>query len=701
MFRPEYIDLDRHIAGSSGFERLGDLMEIVSPSQPSGNAKWHVDTNGIRRGAEIGTSSASTPQSITQLPNEAILISKGLIGVPEVRYWNSSVFHGDATASWNYWVLRDRTGTGCGWIFRQLRSKYSQLQLQRASLGTLSSNLSTADVMDLRVKCIADQDRPEINKAVIAEHESEAASLLSQRLSRPFFLTGRTFEERMRQFEKFLESEAWFTPEEAFFIEPATRNRDSDLFRVRPIRSPGPRLTRFVPQDTPSASEEWKSWFWDTSKATRHRVFNSFVTTDELPSQLLACIVPYPEMIAAQARSVLLPAFSTFRNTVLPIIEADVGVEDQVWVEVWEDLQSNLTMSHPVGPLAPSRFDTATGQESPDFAARLFDWSRSAYRPLIAIKVMRDDAVFGVYILVGKDQLADRLQSFAELDDLGIILSDVLHPPSDLVDEATSRESLRRLSKVMHQIKGPLGRVLNALSEVRQFLADHPDIAVQYVVPEEEAKKFARMPGGNLAGKTLAGRLEIAEKAACDAKRVSDQLIQLRRVQAKLSDTKTWTSLSKLLRNCVRSCQEAHQDIDFRVSDLGDWMANCDAGQLGYAIDEVLNNSVRELRVRKRERPFIEVSCGRQGNQLWLAISDNGLPETIDLTRNPFEECISTYESDGLGTGLGLTIVRETFLSHDGDCSLQPNFSDEDRILGVTFYAHLKASDQDKEGKQL
>jgi K+-sensing histidine kinase KdpD len=115
----------------------------------------------------------------------------------------------------------------------------------------------------------------------------------------------------------------------------------------------------------------------------------------------------------------------------------------------------------------------------------------------------------------------------------------------------------------------------------------------------------------------------------------------------------------------------------------------------------VLNNSVRELRVRKRERPFIEVSCGRQGNQLWLAISDNGLPETIDLTRNPFEECISTYESDGLGTGLGLTIVRETFLSHDGDCSLQPNFSDEDRILGVTFYAHLKASDQDKEGKQL
>lgn len=674
-------------------------MEVVSPSQTGGSAKWHVERSGIRRGVEIDTSSASTFQSVTQLPNEAILVGKSGVGVPEVRYWNSSVFHGDATASWSYWVLRDRTGTGCGWIYRELQSKYSQLQLQRASLGTLTANLSRADLLDLRVKRIEERDRPAANQSVIAEHKSKAASLLSRRLSRPFFLTGRTFEERMRQFEGFLESE--FSPERAFFIEPATRNRDSDLFRVRPIRSPKPSAAQFMPQDTPIASEEWKNWFWDTAETTRYRVFNSFLTSGELPCQLLACIVSYPAMIAANARAVLLPAFSTFRDTVLPVIEEDIGVEEQVWCDVWEDLQSNVTASQEDGPLMRSEADPTASQESLDFTTRLFDWSCSAYRPLLALKVMRDDAVFGVYLLVGKDQLADRLQSFAELDDLGIILSDVLYPPSNLVDDAASRESLRRLSKVMHQIKGPLGRVLNALGEVREFLADHPDIASQYLVSEEEALKFARMPGGSLTGKTLSGRLEIAEKAASDAKRASEQLIQLRRVQAKLNDARDCVSFSDLLRACVRSSQEANRDIDFRVSDLGNWMANFDATQIRYAIDEVLNNSVRELRVRNRDMPCIDVTCGRQGDDLWLAITDNGLPESVELRGDPFEECVSTYESDGLGTGLGLTIVRETFLSHDGDCSLQPNFADEDRIPGVTFYAHLKVSDRDREGEQL
>lgn len=699
MFRPQYIELDRQIAGSADFVRLGDLVDVVSNSQARGSAKWHVESNGIRRGVEIDASSTSTDQSVTQLPSEAILVCRNGVGIQEIRYWSSSVFHGDATASWDYWVLRDRTGTGCGWLYRELQSEYAQLQIQRASLGTLTPNISRADLLDLRVKRIEERDRPAANQSVIAEHKLEAASLLSRRLSRPFFLTGRTFEERMRQFERFLESEAWFSPEEAFFIEPATRNPDSDLFRVRPIRSPRPSSSRFIPQDTPIASEEWKNWFWDTAKATRYRIFNSFLTSSELPSQLLACIVSYPAMIAANARAVLLPAFSTFRDTVLPVIEADLGLEEQVWCDVWEDLQSNVSVSRNDGPVAPSRPDPIVDQESLDSATRLFDWSRTTYRPLLALKVMRDDAVFGVYLLVGKDQLADRLHPFAELDDLGIILSDVLYPPSDLIDEVANRESLRRLTNVMHQIKGPLGRVLNALREVRGFLADHPDIAAQYLVPEKEALEFARMPGGNLAGKTLSGRLEIAEKAASDAKRVSEQLIQLRRVQAKLNDTKSWASLSELLRDCVRSCQESHQDIDFRVSDLGDWMANCDVAQLRYAVDEVLNNSVRELHVRKREMPFVEVSCGRHDDELWLSIRDNGLPESVELLQDPFVECESTYERVGLGTGLGLAIVRETFLSHGGDCSLQSNFADDDRSSGVTFYAHLKVADRDNEGE--
>ncbi len=685
MFRAEYLALDRDLTETGNYIRLGDVVDIADDSEQVINAKWYIDRSGIRRGVDSEISS-DLKSNATRVPTEAILVSKSWVDYPEVRYWNSQIFHGDATAHWNYWVIRMRTGDRCGWLFRELQSAQSELQLQRTANGSVTSWLQSADLLDLRIKNLDASSRQVVNDSVEMQFRSEATSLLSRKLSKPFYLTGRTFEERLRQFETFLETEALFSARDAFFVEPGTNNPNSDFFKVRPILSLERRVAKFVPQEMPDASQAWRNWFWDRERSDRYKLFNSILTESELPTELLACLVHFPSDLANVNHTVLLPAFSTFRDTVAPVLKSETGAEDQEWFDVWTDLQPPIQ--------SRSSSDGLVARNPPEHAEALFNWARLAYRPVLCIKVVREKSTVGAYLLVGRDQLADPVTTYSELDDLGIILSDVLYPPSVLIDEAANRESLRRLSTIMHQVKGPVGRILSALSEVREFFDKHPELGELCLLGEEAAKRFAQLPGARLSGITVAGRLEIAKKAAEEVKRVSDQLIQLRLVQTQ-TDNRELICLSALVRELGQSFGDAHSDIEVRFVELDESNVYCDKLQLRYAIEEILNNSARELRYRNVEAPRIDISCSRQQNDAWLAIADNGLPIDIPLIDQPFQECVSTYDSLDLGTGLGLAIVRETFLAHGGGCSLQSNadVDEGDRLPGVTFYGHLKVHD--------
>ncbi len=72
---------------------------------------------------------------------------------------------------------------------------------------------------------------------------------------------------------------------------------------------------------------------------------------------------------------------------------------------------------------------------------------------------------------------------------------------------------------------------------------------------------------------------------------------------------------------------------------------------------------------------------------------------TVPLLSDVFAEGATTYRSQGKGSGLGLTIVKETFMQHGGSCQLTENTTEEDlRRPGVTFSADLAVAEIKEEG---
>ena len=91
-------------------------------------------------------------------------------------------------------------------------------------------------------------------------------------------------------------------------------------------------------------------------------------------------------------------------------------------------------------------------------------------------------------------------------------------------------------------------------------------------------------------------------------------------------------------------------------------------------------------------QPILSIGCKHEGNTVSIQISDNALPVEAALINDPFEEDASMYAQFNKGSGLGLTIVRETFRSHGGVCNLEKNHDASGApCAGVVFKASIPA----------
>lgn len=692
-FRPEYIELERALSQMSGLAPLQDFVEFVAPSESdSQSARWHADSEGIRR--RVADNSDPSESSLTSiaLPEEAILVSRHWFQEPKVHYWNENIFRGHGTASSHFLVLRSRSDRSVAWLVNELIKPEAMLQIRRASAGTSLPNLSHDALMKVRVRCLSVEEQREANGAVRDGIKSEVSQLHLKTLRKPFLLTGQTFEERLTQFEQFLSFEGLFPRGDVYFVEPSTNSKESDLFAIRPTDSEAmtASATEFcVPELDLAVNSRWRRWFWDESPAESHRIFNTLASDDELPGHLLlrAGVVSLPPVTFGER--FLFPRFSAFRQAVLPSVQADVGVEDQVWADTWSELQRSFGCTN--HPAIHVQTDKNASQEAVpnDVEQKLFDWARRIYRPVLGLKVWRGDSIAGAYLLFGDDQTRNYLAVYSRLDEIGIALADVLRPQSELIEDATRRESLRRLSWVMHQLNGPVGRANSALQDIQQLLNGQPSIGSILVPNDETARQRAAITGSVLAQQTLSARLQDAMKAVADVRKIAYQVRRLRRVQGEMPRARL--ELTRLLADRARSCcgQLSGLRVDYADTDI---TVDGNLESIREAIDEVLSNACREFRERSVDDPRICLRCWTERGSAWFSITDNALPAGARLIPDPFEEDSSTYASSGRGTGLGLAIVRETFRAHRGGCSLTENVFENERAPGVTFVAHLPLS---------
>ena len=85
-------------------------------------------------------------------------------------------------------------------------------------------------LLDIRIRRRNIGERHSLNDTILRNLRSDMYSASHRALKRPIILTGVTFEERLREFERFLAEDALFNSADAFFVESATRNESSDFF---------------------------------------------------------------------------------------------------------------------------------------------------------------------------------------------------------------------------------------------------------------------------------------------------------------------------------------------------------------------------------------------------------------------------------------------------------------------------------------
>jgi signal transduction histidine kinase len=188
---------------------------------------------------------------------------------------------------------------------------------------------------------------------------------------------------------------------------------------------------------------------------------------------------------------------------------------------------------------------------------------------------------------------------------------------------------------------------------------------------------------------TVAARLDVARRSLDLIKKTSDQIKGLHRAQS--PPEYGTVDVAAMVSECAGQCREEIQDLLVDTTSIrGPASTLANQEMLEGAVNEVLANACRELRHQQVARPELRIEVSTTAEDIVVQVRDNGLPAEKPLIDLPFEEDASLYAKLGLGTGLGLAVVRETFRIHGGDCSLIANHDEQGtRVDGVTFKAWL------------
>lgn len=102
---------------------------------------------------------------------------------------------------------------------------------------------------------------------------------------------------------------------------------------------------------------------------------------------------------------------------------------------------------------------------------------------------------------------------------------------------------------------------------------------------------------------------------------------------------------------------------------------DCHATEIAQVLLNLINNSVEAL--DGEDDPWIRLEAGREGEQVWIAVTDSGGGLPASLAEKFFEAFFSTKDvGAGYGTGLGLTISRKIVQRHKGTLDLDADCAD-------------------------
>lgn len=666
-FEPRYMDLERVLAADPRrFVRLGEVVTAAS-LWPSGEVvvEWHV----VRRGDALVIERASEASNkFVQLPDECVVLHPLVFqGQIASALWSSRLVGGDGATSSRCYALVSRDGQDVAWLEEALAADVVATQLERASVGGLVPLLRHSDLLDVRIPNLDYEER-------LAAGQRARARLVRTHTApvpKHHVLTGASHEERLDQFERILFDEAYALPGTSFFIQHVGGASNDSNWLIRPLgQSTKEQEPTVLPTPDDSAVSWWRAWYWQEPASSEPVILNSLDGDAVFPQELLVRLLGH---LAAEpwhrSSRIRLPLFPDFRSAVESARDEDLDLDlaNAEVARVWES-------ANPGAPLFED----------------IFNWLRQVFRPILAVRVARAGKAAGAYLLFGPDQLERPIEVASHMELQGQRLAAMLEQPSEIAEDAARRESLRRLSWMMHQLNGPMAQMKAVIEELQGFVQRRSDIAAELLPDAEKAERRATMTDRPLEVYRLDHRLGELAAAAEGIRQLQYQIRRYKNAhgELQLEDFPIVTIFRRLEDDVHGRLREAAVQLDAEK----DLVVTADRGLVYAALGEVVSNACRECIERHLKKPQIVMSASRRGNRIRIGIADNGLPADSSLPADPFAEDASTYRLKGKGSGLGLAIVRETFARHGGRCTLQHNANaDGERLPGVHFTTDLAA----------
>lgn len=230
--------------------------------------------------------------------------------------------------------------------------------------------------------------------------------------------------------------------------------------------------------------------------------------------------------------------------------------------------------------------------------------------------------------------------------------------------QAEKMASVGRLAAgVAHEINNPIGFVRSNLSTAQAYL-----------------EKFASLDEAISSGQPLAQRwkeLNMGFVLEDFDDLLKESISGIDRVARIVADLKGFSNVDRgeeemadLNESLRQACQaiagQLPQGVKV-VQELGDIpRVLCLPGYLNQAFLNILENAVHAVAAGGE----IKVKTAHEGDEIVIAISDNGRGMFEDVLQQAFEPFFTTRDV-GQGTGLGLTVVRDIVRVHGGEVFIE------------------------------
>ncbi|WP_372982797.1 sensor histidine kinase [Marinobacter sediminum] len=220
--------------------------------------------------------------------------------------------------------------------------------------------------------------------------------------------------------------------------------------------------------------------------------------------------------------------------------------------------------------------------------------------------------------------------------------------------EAARLRSVGHLAAgIAHEINNPIG-----------FISSNLRVAGEYV-----SELGAALPDTHQNRELLSDFKDLLAESLNGTTRIADIVADLKTFSSVDQDNHTRCNINDLMRSAIHMVQTAHGgqlDIQARFTDIRDVSGY--PSKLSQTFFNLLDNAAQAIKETDSEscKGTILVKTRHDHSGVQIIVQDNGggIPEA---DRDQIFDAFFTTRPVGSGTGLGLTVARDTAYAHGGD----------------------------------